>query len=99
MQRVDISYEEERARQLRVRILLLEDENDGLHDQLTQDDDRIEELERSVEEGREQLGEVETRLRCAQGELRVTTRQLDVAKVHYERSSERNHAYRKTRPN
>ncbi|KAI9724947.1 MAG: hypothetical protein M1812_000223 [Candelaria pacifica] len=81
MQRVDISYKEEEARQLRVGILLLEDENDDLHDQLTQDDDRIDNLERCVDEGRERILEVETRLQCAQGELRTKTRELDVAKA------------------
>ncbi|KAI9707530.1 MAG: hypothetical protein M1836_000491 [Candelina mexicana] len=81
VQRVDISYEQEKARQLRVRILLLEDENDDLHDQLTQDDDRIDELERSVKEGRESLGEIENRLQCVQGELRAKSRELEVAKA------------------
>ncbi|KAI9764387.1 MAG: hypothetical protein M1835_007594 [Candelina submexicana] len=81
VQRVDISYEQEKARQLRVRIQLLEDENDDLHDQLTQDDDRIDKLEGSVKEGRESLGEIENHLQCAQGELRAKSRELEVAKA------------------
>jgi hypothetical protein len=58
----DLILEEEKARQLRLQILLIEDENDGLLEQLAQDDDRIDELEKITTELQGQLEDIDREL-------------------------------------
>jgi hypothetical protein len=77
----DLLFQEEEARQLRLRILLLEDENDDLHDQLAQEDDRIDTLEKEKEELQERANEALRDLALAQTELRAKGRELDNIKV------------------
>ena len=71
----------ERVRQLRVQLLLLEDDNDDLHAQLAQDDDRIDDLERRSRELQEALEACESKLESAQGDLRIKSREIETLKV------------------
>ena len=71
----------EKARQLRVQLLLLEDDNDDLHAQLAQDDDRIDNLERRSQELQEALKACESKLESAQGDLRIKSREIETLKV------------------
>ena len=71
----------EKARQLRVQLLLLEDDNDDLHAQLAQDDDRIDDLERRCQELQEALEACESKLESAQGDLRIKSREIETLKV------------------
>lgn len=71
----------ERLRQLRVRILLLEEDNDDLHTQLSQDDDRIDELERFNEQLQVDLEVCGGKLESAQGDLRIKSREVETLKV------------------
>ncbi|KAI9848428.1 MAG: hypothetical protein M1837_000223 [Sclerophora amabilis] len=75
------TFEDEDARRLRLHILLLEDANDDLHDQLSQDDDHVDALERGVEELQERVDETEVDLRCAQADVRAKARELEAAKA------------------
>ncbi|KAI9787544.1 MAG: hypothetical protein M1839_000074 [Geoglossum umbratile] len=77
----DLLFQEEEARQLRLRILLLEDENDDLHDQLAQEDDRIDLLEKEKEELQERANEALRDLQVAQAEVRAKGRELDNIKA------------------
>ncbi|KAI9836835.1 MAG: hypothetical protein M1819_001000 [Sarea resinae] len=81
---VKIICEQEETRRIRVRLLLLEDENDDLRDQLAQDDDRIDELERSLDDLRAELDEREADLQRAQTDLRAKTRESDTLKAELE---------------
>ncbi|KAL8828234.1 MAG: hypothetical protein Q9191_002704 [Dirinaria sp. TL-2023a] len=81
LRQTDAVYDEERVRQLRMQILILEDEKDSLHEQLAQDDDRIDELEQNSEEYREQLDTARTSLETAQSELRLKTREIETLRV------------------
>lgn len=71
----------EKARQLRVQILLLEDDNDNLHAQLAQDDDHIDDLERRNQELQEAFEACESKLESAQGDLRIRSREIETLKV------------------
>lgn len=73
--------EVEKVRQLRVQLLLVEDDNDDLHAQLAQDDDRIEELQRNNEELQEALEACENKLESAQSDLRIKCRETETLKV------------------
>ena len=81
LRRSEILYEEEKARQLRVNILLLEDDNDDLHTQLSQDDYRIDELEGSVQDMQNHLDTVEGEAERLRAELRMKTREVENLKV------------------
>src|SRR5271155_4614923 len=70
-------YEEERARALRVQLLLLEDENDALQDQLAESDAQIEKLEDGHDELRESLVQTEADLQRAQTDLKSRLRDID----------------------
>lgn len=71
----------ERLRQLRIRTLLLEEDNDDLHTQLSQDDDRIDELERFNEQLQVDLEVCGGELESAQGDLRIKSREVETLKV------------------
>lgn len=77
----DIIYETESARQLRVRIFLLEDENDDLHEQLALGDERIDVLEKSVQDVQDQHEIAGESLQRVQSDLRVKTREVETLKV------------------
>ena len=70
-------YEEERARALRVQVLLLEDENDGLQDQLAENEAQIEKLEDGNDDLRETLGGNEADLQRTQADLKGRLRDID----------------------
>lgn len=74
-------YELERQRQLRVQIMLLEDENDALQDQVAVDKIKVEDLEMGNDDTRHQLAEVEADLQQAEVELRSRTRELESYKA------------------
>ena len=78
---LEVICDSEKARQLRVRLLLLEDENDDLHAQLAQDDDRIDDLESRSQELQEALETCESKLESAQGDLRIKSREIETLKV------------------
>ncbi|KAA6413411.1 MAG: hypothetical protein FRX48_03157 [Lasallia pustulata] len=81
LRQTDIVYGTESARQLRVRIILLEDENDDLHDQLALGDDRIDVLETSVQEVQDQLEIAGESLQRAQSDFRIKTREVETLKA------------------
>ncbi|KAI9732869.1 MAG: hypothetical protein M1834_003809 [Cirrosporium novae-zelandiae] len=74
----EVTCEEEKARQLRVRILLLQDENNDLHDQLAQADEQVDGFEESEEQLRGQLEGTEQDLQRTQNELRMKTREAEL---------------------
>lgn len=77
----DLINKDEAARRLRLRILLLEDENDELHEQLAIADDRIDGLEQECSELRKQLDKAEIETRRRETELRARARELSNLKV------------------
>lgn len=74
---------DESARRLRLRILLLENENDDLHEQLGIADDRIDGLEQDGEEVRAQLEGAQEDSNRHETEMRSQTRELKNLKVRY----------------
>lgn len=78
---VEAVCDAERLRQLRVRTILLEDDNDDLHTQLSQDDDRIDRLERFNERLQEDLQVCGRRLESAQEKLRIKSREVETLKA------------------
>jgi len=79
--KTDIIVKDEAARRLRLRILLLESENDDLHEQLAVADDRINVLPQEGEELRVQFEEAQEDARKHESELRIQTRELSNLKV------------------
>jgi uncharacterized coiled-coil DUF342 family protein len=77
----DLIVRDEGARRLRLRILLLEGENDGLHEQLALADDRIDVLEQEAEELRAEFEQAQENACYHESELRVQTRELNNLKV------------------
>lgn len=77
----DLIVKDEGARRLRLRILLLEGENDDLHEQLALADDRIDMLEQEGDELRGQFEQAQEDARHHESELRVQTRELNNLKV------------------
>ena len=74
-------YEEEIARKLRLRILLLEDENDDLRTQVLQDDARMDELETRDGGLSDQLDALGGDLERVRGDLRTKSREAENIKV------------------
>ena len=70
-------YEEDRARELRVQILILEDANDDLQTELDKYDGDVEELEDDNADLRDQLADVETELSRVQMDLKAQHRDLE----------------------
>ena len=70
-------YDGERARVLRVQLLLLQDDNDFLQDRIAQNTGQLDSLEDGNVELRHQLQETETELLHAQGELKVRLRDVE----------------------
>jgi chromosome segregation ATPase len=81
--KTDLIVKDEAVRRLRLRILLLEGENDDLHEQLALADDRIDVLEQESEELRAQLEETQENARLQETELRAQTRELNNLKVRW----------------
>jgi hypothetical protein len=81
LRNTDIIIKDEGARRLRLRILMLENENDDLHEQLALGDDRIDVLEQESEELRGQLGQAQEDVCRQEAELRTQARELQNVKV------------------
>jgi hypothetical protein len=79
--KTDIIIKDEAARRLRLRILLLESENDDLHEQLALADDRIDVLEQEGEQVRRQFEDTHEHAQKMESELRVQTREVSTLKV------------------
>lgn len=81
LRKADIIIKDEGARRLRLRILLLENENDDLHEQLALGDDRVDGLEQESEDLRGKLSQAQEDLHQQEAELRTHTRELQNLKV------------------
>jgi chromosome segregation ATPase len=81
LRNTDIIIKDEGARRLRLRILMLENENDDLHEQLALGDDRIDALEQEREELRGQLQQALEDVSRQETEIRTQTRELQNLKV------------------
>jgi hypothetical protein len=81
LRNADIIIKDEGARRLRLRILMLENENDELHEQLALGDDRIDALEQEGKQLRGQLGHAQEGLCQQEAELRIQTREFQNLKV------------------
>ena len=81
LRHADLIVKDEGARRLRLRVLMLENENDDLHEQLALGDDRIELLEQEGDELRSYLESAQEDASRFQNELRVQTRELNNMKV------------------
>jgi uncharacterized coiled-coil DUF342 family protein len=79
--KTELIIKDEASRRLRLRILLLEGENDDLHEQLALADDRIDVLEQEGEELRGQFEEAQEGARNQETELRAQARELNNLKV------------------
>ncbi|KAH8685936.1 hypothetical protein BGZ60DRAFT_559717 [Tricladium varicosporioides] len=77
LQKFDLIVKDEVARRLKLRILILENENDDLHDQLAVGDDRIDLLEQQEDELRARLEQSREDTQRQEIDLRVQTRELD----------------------
>ena len=78
---VEAVCEAERIRQLQVCIMLLEKDNDDLHTRLSQDEVRIDGLERCNEELQEGLEVCGGKIESARGDLRMKSREVETLKV------------------
>ncbi|RMD39550.1 hypothetical protein DV735_g5582, partial [Chaetothyriales sp. CBS 134920] len=73
--------EEERARELRVQLLLLEDENDSLQAELEQSDTKMERLENCNADLCDELADTKAQLAQVQTDLKVRVRELEHARA------------------
>ena len=78
----NLLYQEEKARQLRLTILLLEDDKDDLHAQLLQSDLRIDELEGHAEDVRYDYGTISEEAERLRGDLRLKNREIENLRVY-----------------
>ena len=81
MRKSNLIIKDESARRLRLHILLLEDENDDLHEQLAIEDDRIDSLELEREDLQSRLQSTETEFRRHEKEMCLQARELNNLKV------------------
>ena len=81
LRNAEFIVKDEGARRLRLRILLLENENDDLHEQLALRDDRVDVLEQESEELRGKLSQAQEDIVQKQAELRTQARELQNLKV------------------
>ncbi|MCJ1382598.1 hypothetical protein MMC17_005711 [Xylographa soralifera] len=77
----ELLYEEEKERQLRLKLLLLEDDNDELQEQLSIEDRRNGDLETSMEDIQSRLRTMENEAERLRGELRMKNREVDTLKA------------------
>ena len=71
----------ESLRQIRVRTLLLEDDNDDLRVKLSEKDDRVDVLQTVNNQVRENLEVCGRTLENAQGDLRIKSREVETLKA------------------
>ena len=81
LRNTDVIIKDEGARRLRLRILMLENENDDLHEQLALGDDRIDVLEQEGGELRGLLEQAQEDVCRQETEIRTQTRELQNLKV------------------
>jgi predicted RNase H-like nuclease (RuvC/YqgF family) len=81
LRNADMIIKDEDARRLRVRILMLENENDDLHEELALGDDRIDVLEQESEELRGQLRHAQEDACRHEAEIRIRARELQNLKA------------------
>ncbi|KAF4636993.1 hypothetical protein G7Y89_g1093 [Cudoniella acicularis] len=81
LRNTDIIVKDEGARRLRLRILMLENENDDLHQQLAIGDDHIDALEHEADDLRVQLEQTQEDAHHHDMELKVQTRELNNLKT------------------
>jgi hypothetical protein len=82
LRNADLIVKDEGARRLRLRILMLENENDDLHEQLELGDDRNDSLEQEIGDLRAQLERTQEDASRHENELKLQTRELNNIKVH-----------------
>ena len=81
LRKSDIVYEAEKSRVLRVKMVLLEYDNNDLHLYLSQADNRVDDLEKSEEELQINLQAAESSLEGVQAELRSRCREVENLRV------------------
>ncbi|RFU28703.1 hypothetical protein B7463_g7636, partial [Scytalidium lignicola] len=81
LRNADKIVQDEGARRLRLQILLLENENDDLHEQLALDDDRIDSLEEETERLQLDLQSAQDYSSHYSNELRLKERELNSLKI------------------
>lgn len=79
--RIESLFEQENARQLRLKNIILEDENDRLCQELAQNDDQIRNLDSVTVQLKAQMVDIEDHLQLAQGHLRAKLREANNLKV------------------
>lgn len=65
-----------------MRVSILEDENDNLHEQLVEEEDCIDELEQVNNGRQEELHTAHSNLETAQSELRLKAREIETLRVN-----------------
>ena len=78
---VEAVYNAEQLRQIRVRTLLLEEDNDDLRVKLSEEDDRVDGLQTVNKQVRENLEVCGRKLETAQGDLRIKSREIETLKA------------------
>jgi chromosome segregation ATPase len=81
LRNAELIIKDEGARRLRLRIFMLENENNDLHEQLALGDDRIDVLEQEGQELRGQLDHAQEDVLRQENELRTQARELNNLKV------------------
>ncbi len=81
LRNAELIIKDEGARRLRLRILMLENENDDLHEQLALGDDHINALEQEEEELQTALARSKEDSCRQEAQLRVHVRELNNLKV------------------
>ena len=78
---VEAVSKDEDIRKLRLQLLLLEDENEELHNQLVSEEERSDNLEQDRDDALLRVGELGTELQEATNDIRLQTRELESLKV------------------
>jgi chromosome segregation ATPase len=81
LQQSEVVFHNEKTRQFRLQILLLENRNEDLHAQLSTDDECIEELMNYCKEVEARLELAGDSLQSTQSDLRVKSREVETLKV------------------
>lgn len=83
LQSLELLHDKEQARQLRVRIILLEDDKQELRGQLSQNEDHIDSMESWGETLQLQLTSLKRELEEKRQELRLRTKDITRLKVGF----------------
>lgn len=79
--RTEFLFEQENARQLRLKNIILEDENDRLCQELAYNEDQICQLESVTEQLKAQILDIGDHLQLTQGHLKARLREANNLKV------------------